>query len=281
MITELTKEQIAKFPEYVKKWTDIGLQTKPLDVEAIKKCFKKVYGAANLKVPKEFVFVASPLEGYQLTGTQNYVLYGAHDASWLSFYDFFKRECGLVEETKQLEGLFELATLAGWCWVSEDLVIVSDNPLHIHMKDKILHCENGPAILYGDGFAIYSLNGIRMKKEYVMTPAAELSVTTVMSEPNVDIRRELLRKIGLERFLKETEAKLVDTYTVKYNGKQLIYNLLDIQLGNDITARVLKMDNPSINAIHVEGVEESCKTVKEALAWRMGLDNYIEPEQLT
>jgi hypothetical protein len=281
VIENLTPEQTAKFPEYVKKWTDIGLQTKPLDVDAIKACFKKVYKLGGLTCPKQFVFVGSPEEGHKLTGTLNYVLYGAHDANWLAFYDFFRNECGLVAETDKLVGLLELASLAGWCWTSLDTVIISDNPLHIHMKDRLLHCDNGPAILYGDGFAVYALNGIRMKKEYVMTPASELSVETVMREENVDIRRELLRKIGLERFIEKTNAKLVDEYTVSYNGKSINYKLLDIELGEDVTARVLKMDNPSINAIHVEGVEETCKTVKEALAWRMGLDEYVEPEQLT
>ena len=32
-VTELTKDQIDKFPEYVKKWVDIGLNTDECDVE--------------------------------------------------------------------------------------------------------------------------------------------------------------------------------------------------------------------------------------------------------
>lgn len=281
MIDKLSPEQIAKFPFYVKKWVTIGLQTHALDKPAIEACFNRIYTAIGRPAPKKFIYVQSPYAGQQLTGELYSIIYGAQEANWLSYYDYFRTECGLVKETESLVGLFELAPLCGWCWVSDDTVVVCENPESISMKDKRLHNETGPAIRYSDGFEVYSLNGVRMKKEYVLTPASELSVQTIMKEQNVDIRRELLRKVGLENFIKQTGAKLVDELTVKYNNKSINYKLLDIDLGDSVTARVLKMDNPSIDAVHVEGVEETCNTVQEALAWRMGLDTYSEPEQLT
>jgi hypothetical protein len=41
------------------------------------------------------------------------------------------------------------------------------------------------------------------------------------------------------------------------------------------------MLNPSIGAIHIEGVHPSCRTVEQALSWRNGLKQYEEPQELT
>jgi len=41
------------------------------------------------------------------------------------------------------------------------------------------------------------------------------------------------------------------------------------------------MKNPSIDALHIEGVHPDCNTVEKALAWRNGTKIYIKPEVLT
>src|ERR1044071_8826986 len=60
MITKLTKAQEAKFPEFVKKWTDIGLSTEPLNREKVKAALDLAYGQASKKSPR-VVFCTSPL----------------------------------------------------------------------------------------------------------------------------------------------------------------------------------------------------------------------------
>ncbi len=51
-ITHLTPEQRARFPEFVKKWTDIGLSTKPADRPRAEKAIAGLYRLANLKEPR-------------------------------------------------------------------------------------------------------------------------------------------------------------------------------------------------------------------------------------
>ena len=63
MINELTKEQIAKFPEYVDKWTKIGLSTEPADRPRAEIAIKKMYEVAKLKEPK-IVWCDSPCSAY-------------------------------------------------------------------------------------------------------------------------------------------------------------------------------------------------------------------------
>lgn len=47
-IESLTDEQIAKFPEYVKRWTDIGLCTDPADRPRAEAAVRKCYPAIGL-----------------------------------------------------------------------------------------------------------------------------------------------------------------------------------------------------------------------------------------
>ena len=71
----------------------------------------------------------------------------------------------------------------------------------------MLHCDGAAAVTYPDGWKIYALNGIRVKREYAVTPAENISPETVLAETNVDIRRELIRKIGVDRMLAKLPHK--------------------------------------------------------------------------
>lgn len=64
MITELTPEQVAKFPQYVDKWVKIGTNTEPIDMIECVRHIKDAYGKANIPAPEYFIGpVAGPFEG--------------------------------------------------------------------------------------------------------------------------------------------------------------------------------------------------------------------------
>jgi len=60
-IEKLTKEQEAKFPFYVKKWTDIGLCTKRADRKKAEDACRDAYKVAGLKPPNLIVWAESPV----------------------------------------------------------------------------------------------------------------------------------------------------------------------------------------------------------------------------
>jgi hypothetical protein len=61
MIESLTKEQEALIPEYVKKYTELGLSTKPVSKERVEEIISQVYKAGKVKKPKMILHVDSPL----------------------------------------------------------------------------------------------------------------------------------------------------------------------------------------------------------------------------
>ena len=161
---------------------------------------------------------------------------------------------------EQLLWFVELAKSCNWIWFYDGVCIVSDRPKHIKKKGIVLHNETGSAVEFRDGYGLWALNGVMMKREYVETPTEKLDVNLVVKETNAEVRRELVRKIGIDRVCMKLGAKVVDTSND--------YSLLLLDLGDGRKRPYLKMRNPSIPVWHLEGVHPDCDTVEKALNWR-------------
>ncbi len=153
----------------------------------------------------------------------------------------------------------------------EGVAFISEKPEQIHWKDKMLHDDKGLAVEYPDGYGLYFLNGVRVSKELVVTPAEKLDPKLILKEENAEVRREIVRKIGIERVCQKLQTKCLD--------KKGDYELLNLDLGEGRTRPYLKMKNPSIGVYHIEGVHPNCNTVEQALDWRNGIKG--KPIQLT
>jgi hypothetical protein len=122
-----------------------------------------------------------------------------------------------------------------------------------------------------------------MEETHIKTESKNLEPSNILKETNVDVRRELIRKIGVERMIDKLSHKVIDS--VKGKGNETIYELLSINFPDLPNCIYLKMLNPSIGCFHVEGVSRECKTVQQAINWRA--NNLIkegenwEPAQLT
>ena len=101
-----------------------------------------------------------------------------------------------------------------------------------------------------------------MKATYVTTPPDKLRTEIILQERNVDIRRELLRKVGLDRVIKY--GKVVNT-----QGNYKLIDMSPIFHGSGIEyAPYLLMQSPSTGMQHLEGVSPQCRTVEQAINWR-------------
>uniref|UniRef100_A0A6M3JMH1 DUF6745 domain-containing protein n=1 Tax=viral metagenome TaxID=1070528 RepID=A0A6M3JMH1_9ZZZZ len=106
----------------------------------------------------------------------------------------------------------------------------------------------------------YYLYGVEVPIEYITKKAEEIPVHWIVQEENAERRHALVRKIGIERVLKELHATIIDT--------QNTYQLVNLDLGDDQQRPYLKMLNPSTEEWHIEGVPPHVCSVNEALAWR-------------
>jgi hypothetical protein len=303
VIKKLTKEQEAAMPVYRARFIGIGHSTVPGDHRLAEEAIDEIYTQEGLTPPKEKVWVGSPYAGAKLAAylekikeghprdpdnpptlskqdiynQLNRCGYGQHDVSWIAFYQFFYHECG-IEKGGKTTPFVKLAENAGWWWPYQYLVIITEKMQELHLNERgRLHKDRAPALVYPDGFSIYALNGVVFapsvtgeitdpwaRKEWVLCRGEELEPELVMREKNVEIRRELLRKIGVERFVQKCGAKTLDRDAPRG------YELLQISLPQFPDMVWLKMQHPSLGTWHMEGVAGDCRTVQQALNWRAG-----------
>ena len=194
---------------------------------------------------------------------------GAFWANYVAWANCLK-EIGVTGMPASL-ALLERAVQFGPVWPLEQHVVISDRPEQIIRQGIRLHREDGPAVRYRDGFSVWALNGVRVPAEIVMTRGEDMGVDFLRkyicgSGVNAEVRREVVRKVGVGLVIERLGGKVID------RSPDGVYELVLLNAGDDSRQRpYLKMKNPSIGIYHVEGVHPTCDTVEKALAWRNGL----------
>ena len=150
----------------------------------------------------------------------NSVVYGSHEAGWLSFYRAM-HEFGLVKETAPLSGLWALARSAGWAMPYEGMCFVSErhNILNLDNAGR-LHSLSGPAVGYPDGWLIYAVHGVVVPERVIMLPET-ITAAEITAEPNVEIRRVMIERLGYEKYATDTNLKLIDSCPANHPLKGL------------------------------------------------------------
>jgi hypothetical protein len=214
-------------------------------------------------------------------------------AAWVDFYNQQLQipglEAGLIYS--------RLVESCGVFWTFEHAVFLSDRHTELHLNAQGRpHKDGGLAVSYGDGWGLHCLNGVRVPAELALTPADQLDPVMIATEKNVEVRREIVKKIGLQNIVRKFGGKKIHRWEcesyqepyrehviglgqveVAYPPAKLYYELLEFQLGPEVRARALKMNNPSVDEIHVEFVPEDIDTVQKALAWREQDMTFIQP----
>jgi hypothetical protein len=182
-------------------------------------------------------------------------------SSYFSFYDFCFNALGIYCPVPELWDKYIATSKLNFCYPLDDFCVLSQHFDYCKMKNERLHCEDGPSIHY-EGFDIYSLNGVNVPEWLVKTQWNEIDCKLLLKEQNAEIRREIVRKAGIEKVCTDLSAKCID----KVGDYELL--LLNLQDGRE--RPYLKMLNPSIGTYHIEGVHPDCKTVEAALNFRNG-----------
>jgi len=280
MIEELTLEQTAQLPIYRDKWIEIGRSTERTDRPLAEQAIKKAYECAELPPPKIVHWTRSPYEGTfkaaqihtgkekpdseELRHVLNNACFGSQEAYWLSFYEFFQKECNV--DLSMINGLTESAQHCGWFWPFEDEVVISEKPIGLHIDaEKRLHCEDGMAIYYSDGWGIWMWHGVPIPQRLIEHPES-YTAAEILGEQNLEVRRCMIEKIGIEALLDAaTEIK-----------KDVTGTLYQIEVPNDETIKFVKVVNSTVEPDGVTyknyylRVPPTMRTAKQAVAWTFG-----------
>ena len=134
-----------------------------------------------------------------------------------------------------------------------------------------LHCEDGPAIEFRDGFKIFALCGVPVPQEIIEYPGA-LTAKRIDEERNVELRRVLIERYGIPNYLRDTGAGVVH--------KSAAGTLYLKQLPGDEPIAIVQVKNSTAEADgsfkeYFLRVPPNLRTVQEAIAWTFEMD----PEQ--
>lgn len=109
----------------------------------------------------------------------------------------------------QLCAWLEIAASCGWWEPHEGICFVCERPL-VQAVDAEgrLHCATDPAILCRDGWPVYAWHGVRVTQRIIEQPQ-DLKVDEIREEANVEVRRVMLERYGIARYLKDSGAALI------------------------------------------------------------------------
>ena len=91
----------------------------------------------------------------------------------------------------------------------------------------------------------------------------------ILAEPNAELRRVMIERVGFERFLSEVKAKVMDTDRDRGGERKL----LRVPLEGDEDIVVVSMHCPSTGRQYLVRVPPGTRTCHQAIAWTAGFDN--------
>ena len=197
--------------------------------------------------------------------------FGQHDSYWVSFYRFCA-EIGVQYKPDALHRLAimeDLCRSCGWIYFYENVCFVSGRPaVHTEVIERNdhkihrLHCENGPAMSFSDGFSIYAWHGTRVPDHVILHPE-QITPKQILTERNAEIRRVMIERYGQDRFVNDAGAKEVSRGP---DGE-----LLRIDLEEDEPIVALRLRCPSTSAVYIIRVPPDQNDFVAAKAWTFGL----------
>ena len=126
-----------------------------------------------------------------------------------------------IGETERLRGLWAIAKSAGWIVPHEHVCWIAERPETLCTDTHgRLHCADGPALRYRDGWSVYSWKGVRTPAWIIAHPEritrARISKTFEFGRSQGDDRHHTFsavpqREADLGALSSETKSELVET----------------------------------------------------------------------
>ncbi len=170
------------------------------------------------------------------------------------------------------------------------------------------HNDKAPLVVYRDGYDAGAMNNTMMPSWVINTPAEELPAEEVLQITNAQVRAEAMRKMGIERLFEKLESTEIESigmtelykkypihnypqhgdvlfHVVEDSNKKVVefdeledwfvksmedsvYKLVEARLNDNTKGKFLVMDNLSVDLHHIEGVDNNCTNVFEAICFR-------------
>lgn len=185
----------------------------------------------------------------------------------------FKPEIYDDAARQELETWLELGRCAFAYRMFDNVCIVAARPstLVFNPPDR-LHNDEGPAATFSDGYKVYAINGVVIPQEVVENPSS-ITYLQIEQTANVEVRHVLISRYGLERFIKDSDARLIQSdkfgklFRKETAGRDPV---VMVQVENST------LEPDGTRKSYFLMVPPTVRTAHEAVAWTFGLqvENY-------
>ena len=203
-----------------------------------------------------------------------YCGYGLHDANWLAWLDYFERAVGLKFATP-ISGLLESGRSCGWYWPYSGAVLFTERPTRLRRDTQHrLHSGDGAAIQYPDDWGIWAWHGVRVPRQVIEQPES-LNPQDVVKEPNAEVRRVMVERLGVDRFLAGVKAKVRHEDNDSLGHKR---RLLEVAQREDEELVAVEVTNSTREPdgtwkSYILRVPPAMRTCAQAVAWTFDLSD--------
>lgn len=228
-LESLTQEQLELAEKIKNFWIDrVFSCSNRLDRERATSYIDWLHELCGLS-KTEVVFCDSPMEcqkkAQALMNTSEYISFSSKgniwDYGWVSFYDFFT-QIGVINDENfnkyremLLCNIYDMIQLSTHTFVSDMPTVIKREA----MRNR-LHCEDGPAVQFSDGYSQYYWMGINVPSEWIMDRSS-ITKETIRNESNAEKRRCLMEILGASDYYELLGGvKLIDEVEDAY-GKPM------------------------------------------------------------
>lgn len=189
-----------RIQEIANEWIGYGFSTHT-NRQRAEALVPDVYIAVGLKPPAEIIWADSPLAGAQKARQ----IFGAPLPDWrwnsgpldapnMAMYATMI-ELGYDEYKIHIPSI-EMAKVCGAYFILNDVCILTLNPIRRELdSDKKLHCENGKALEYSDGFGFYFIHGNKVDEKIIKHPEL-VTIDDIKKESRDVVRRFMVSRHG-------------------------------------------------------------------------------------
>jgi hypothetical protein len=120
----------------------------------------------------------------------------------------------------------QAAIHGGYRYIHPEFCMVSDFPRFIKMDDANRpHCDNGPSHQWRDGWSLFFWHGVSISDElsWIITNPEKISVALIDKEGNQEIKRVMLERFGVGRYITEGGATVLHRDVDKLGAPRVLY----------------------------------------------------------
>jgi len=174
-------------------------------------------------------------------------------------------DADLIPKTEHFNELHKLCEAAGWVMPHRTVCYVSQRPIVLKVDEIGLpHCEDGPAVMYADGFSLYALHGVTIPKFWTQR---KLSAWEVLNTLNLEQRRVGCELVGWDKIINEVQAELIDKDDDPEIGELVKCHMPDVGMVSFLRVKC------GTGRQFALPVPPEMRTAQQANAWTWGLES--------